>query len=65
MEQITAPQQPIPVYILLREKLLALDLIGPAEVLRYANRVAEKGAGQRCLTCAISVRSLTSSLQLA
>lgn len=43
MEQITAPQQPIPVYILLREKLLALDLIGPAEVLRYANRVAEKG----------------------
>ncbi|MFC3110358.1 GlxA family transcriptional regulator [Undibacterium arcticum] len=41
MEQITPPKQPIPVYILLRENTLALDLIGPAEVLRYANRLAE------------------------
>ena len=44
MEQITPPLQPIPVYILLRENTLALDLIGPAEVLRYANRFAEKEA---------------------
>ena len=42
MEQRTPLQQPIPVYILLRENTLALDLIGPAEVLRYANRLAEK-----------------------
>lgn len=35
-------QTPTPVYILLRENTLALDLIGPAEVLRYANRQAEK-----------------------
>lgn len=30
----------IPVYFLLRESALTLDLIGPAEVLRYANRFA-------------------------
>ncbi len=32
---------PLPVYFLLRERTLALDLIGPAEVFRYANRTAE------------------------
>ncbi len=36
------PPPPLPVYFLLRERTLALDLIGPAEVLRYANRVADK-----------------------
>ncbi|MGH8808058.1 MAG: DJ-1/PfpI family protein, partial [Noviherbaspirillum sp.] len=41
MEQMTA-REPIPVYFLLRENTLALDLIGPAEVLRFANRAAEK-----------------------
>jgi transcriptional regulator GlxA family with amidase domain len=30
-----------PVYLLLRKNTLALDLIGPAEVLRYANRMRE------------------------
>lgn len=42
MEQIIPHSQPIPVYFVLRERTLALDLIGPAEVLRYANRQAEK-----------------------
>lgn len=42
MEQITPLAPPIPVYILLRENTLALDLIGPAEVLCYANRLAEQ-----------------------
>lgn len=41
MEQ-SSPTPLLPVYFLLRERTLALDLIGPAEVLRYANRVAEK-----------------------
>ncbi len=36
------PDRPIPVYFLLRKGVLALDLIGPAEVLRYANRQREK-----------------------
>jgi transcriptional regulator GlxA family with amidase domain len=36
-----AIKQPIPVYFVLRKSILALDLIGPAEVLRYANRTAE------------------------
>lgn len=31
-----------PVYFLLRDATMALDLIGPAEVLRYANRIAER-----------------------
>jgi transcriptional regulator GlxA family with amidase domain len=35
-------RRPIPVYFVLRKNTLALDLIGPAEVLRYANRAAEK-----------------------
>lgn len=39
IQPLTAPT---PVYILLRENTLALDLIGPTEVLRYANRQAEK-----------------------
>jgi transcriptional regulator GlxA family with amidase domain len=38
----TPVSAPIPVYFLLRKGLLALDLIGPAEVLRYANRHREK-----------------------
>ncbi|HWW08525.1 GlxA family transcriptional regulator [Collimonas sp.] len=37
VEEIT-----IPVYFLLRDATMALDLIGPAEVLRYANRIAER-----------------------
>ena len=40
--QPTQLAQPIPVYFLLRRDIIALDLIGPAEVLRYANRTAEK-----------------------
>lgn len=32
---------PIPVYFLLRENTLAIDLVGPAEVFRYANRIAQ------------------------
>jgi len=42
MVQTEARQATIPVYFLLRESVLTLDLIGPAEVLRYANRFAEK-----------------------
>ncbi|RJG07497.1 helix-turn-helix domain-containing protein [Noviherbaspirillum cavernae] len=47
MEQLTTHNQPalaqaLPVYFLLRKGIVALDLIGPAEVLRYANRAAEK-----------------------
>lgn len=42
MQQMNSPEQPIPVYFLLRKGTLALDLIGPAEVLRYANRHREK-----------------------
>lgn len=41
MTQTNPPNRPIPVYFLLREKALALDVAGPAEVLRYANRMAE------------------------
>lgn len=37
--------RPIPVYFLLREQTLALDLVGPAEVLHYANRLASEGGG--------------------
>lgn len=37
---------PTPVYILLRDNTLALDLVGPAEVLTYANRLeAPHGRG--------------------
>ena len=32
----------IPVYFLLRDATMTLDLMGPAEVLRYANRIAER-----------------------
>ena len=39
---MTSPGKAIPVYFLLRRNILALDLIGPAEVLRYANRHREK-----------------------
>ena len=39
---MTSPDKPIPVYFLLRKDILALDLVGPAEVLRYANRHREK-----------------------
>lgn len=39
---MTSFNRQIPVYILLRENTLALDLMGPAEVLRYANRLAEQ-----------------------
>lgn len=42
MEQTNSRNHPIPVYFLLRERMLALDLAGPAEVLRFANRSAEK-----------------------
>lgn len=38
--------QPIPVYFLLRKDTLALDLSGPAEVLRYANRHRENQGDQ-------------------
>lgn len=36
----------IPVYFLLRDNTLALDLTGPAEVLRYANRLGEQRWGR-------------------
>jgi len=42
MVQTALSDTVIPVYFLLRESALTLDLIGPAEVLRYANRFAEK-----------------------
>lgn len=42
MQQMTSPEQPIPVIFVLRKGILALDLAGPAEVLRYANRHREK-----------------------
>ncbi|HEX7635712.1 MAG TPA: helix-turn-helix domain-containing protein [Noviherbaspirillum sp.] len=45
MKQTSLRNKPIPVYFLLRERTLALDLIGPAEVLRYANQIAEKENG--------------------
>ncbi|MFC5475333.1 GlxA family transcriptional regulator [Paraherbaspirillum soli] len=41
-EQMHAAETTVPVYFLLREATMALDLIGPAEVLRYANRIAER-----------------------
>lgn len=42
MEQITSRAQPIPVYFVLRENTFTLDLVGPAEILRTANRFAEQ-----------------------
>jgi transcriptional regulator GlxA family with amidase domain len=42
MGKIITGRKTIPVYFLLREKTLALDLIGPAEVFCYANRLAER-----------------------
>lgn len=45
MEAIDTAHGAIPVYFLLREQLTALDLTGPAEVFRYANRFAEKSGG--------------------
>lgn len=42
MEQLTTLDQPIPVYFVLREDTFALDLVGPAEIFRCANRFAEK-----------------------
>jgi len=42
MQKINHSDRPTPVYFLLRKGTLALDLIGPAEVLRYANRHREK-----------------------
>lgn len=42
MEQMTMLAQPIPVYFVLREDAFALDLVGPAEIFRCANRFAER-----------------------
>lgn len=42
MAQTAVRERAVPVYFLLRESALTLDLIGPAEVLRYANAFAEK-----------------------
>ncbi len=42
MAASTSTDAGIPVFFLLRESLLTLDVIGPAEVLRYANRFAEQ-----------------------
>ncbi|SFI13857.1 Transcriptional regulator GlxA family, contains an amidase domain and an AraC-type DNA-binding HTH domain [Collimonas sp. OK307] len=39
-DNMRAGEITIPVYFLLRDATMALDLIGPAEVLRYANRIA-------------------------
>lgn len=40
--ELSPHKRPIPAYFLLRKNALALDLVGPAEVFRYANRLAEK-----------------------
>ena len=42
MEATTLPEQPIPVYFVLRDDIFTLDLVGPAEIFRTANRFAEK-----------------------
>lgn len=42
MEQMMTFEQPIPVYFVLRDDTFALDLVGPADIYRCANRVAEK-----------------------
>ncbi|HJV76427.1 MAG TPA: helix-turn-helix domain-containing protein [Noviherbaspirillum sp.] len=42
MEQLNTQDQVIPVYFVLREDTFALDLVGPAEILRSANRFAER-----------------------
>lgn len=41
MESLTRREQSIPVYFVLRENTFALDLIGPAEIFRCANRYLE------------------------
>jgi transcriptional regulator GlxA family with amidase domain len=42
MESMTTRTQAMPVYFLLRNDLVALDFMGPAEVLRFANRIAKE-----------------------
>lgn len=44
MNDVKRMTLPIPVYFLLRERTLALDLVGPAEVLRHANRLAAQAS---------------------
>lgn len=46
MEDLKGRASPIPVFFLLRENTLALDLAGPADVLRYANRLALQACGK-------------------
>lgn len=41
MEAMTPREQSVPVYFVLRENTFALDLIGPAEIFRCANRSLE------------------------
>lgn len=41
MEPMTPRAQPIPVYFVLRDDTFALDLVGPAEIFRCANRFEE------------------------
>lgn len=42
MEPMTPREQAIPVYFVLRNDTFAIDLVGPAEILRCANRFREK-----------------------
>ncbi|HEY0845646.1 MAG TPA: helix-turn-helix domain-containing protein [Noviherbaspirillum sp.] len=42
MESMTPREQAIPVYLVLRENTFALDLVGPAEIFRCANRFLER-----------------------
>src|SRR4051794_11723089 len=42
MELMTMTDPTIPVYFVLRDDTFALDLVGPAEVFRCANRYAQK-----------------------
>ncbi len=42
MERLNTQDQAIPVYFVLRDDTFALDLVGPAEIFRCANRCAEK-----------------------
>ncbi len=43
MEAPNMSDQTIPVYFVLRDGTFATDLVGPAEIFRYANRFAEEG----------------------
>lgn len=45
MGQINTSAGTVPVYFVLRDGTFATDLVGPAEILRYANRFAEKEGG--------------------